>query len=58
MAIIDRNKPNNFETKLQPDPMLRAGRASKAWFWTVAGAIVTIVIACWPNQPQSQYVAE
>ena len=44
MAISDRNKPDSFETTLQPEPMLRAGRASWVWVWTVAGAIVIILI--------------
>jgi hypothetical protein len=44
MAISNRDKPDNFETTLQPDPMLRTGRASSIWVWTVAGAIMIILI--------------
>lgn len=45
MPISDRNKtPDNFETKLQPDPMWRTGRANGAWVWAVVGAIVMILI--------------
>ena len=44
MAISDRHKSDNFETTLQPDPMLRTGPAGRVWIWTIAGAIVTILI--------------
>ena len=44
MAISDRNNPDNFETTLQPDPMLRTGRANRVWVWTAAGAIAIILI--------------
>jgi hypothetical protein len=44
MAISDRNKPDNFETTLQPDPMLRTGRASRVWLGTAAVAIAIILI--------------
>jgi hypothetical protein len=44
MAMSDRNKSDDFETKLQPDPMLRTGPANRVWVWTVAGAVAIILI--------------
>ena len=31
------------ETELQPDPLMKEGRASKAWVWIVGIAIVVII---------------
>lgn len=31
------------ETELQPDPLMKEGRASTAWTWIVALAVVVIV---------------
>jgi hypothetical protein len=44
MATSDRNKPDNFETTLQPDPMLRTGRASKIWVGTAVCAVAIILM--------------
>lgn len=32
------------ERELQPDPLMKEGRSSKAWVWTVGIAILAIVI--------------
>jgi hypothetical protein len=38
----DENIKEN-ETELQPDPLMKEGRASKAWMWIVGIVIVVII---------------
>jgi hypothetical protein len=44
MAIINKSEPNNFEGRLQPDPMLRTGRARLPMIWIIVGAIAIVLV--------------
>ena len=37
----DQIKAN--ETKLQPDPFVKEGRASTAWVWTIGIAVIVVI---------------
>lgn len=43
MTMSNKSEPNSFNDRLQPDPMLRTGRANTVWLWIVIGAIAAIL---------------
>lgn len=40
----DRDPKMENERELQPDPLMKEGRASQAWTWTVGFAILVIAL--------------
>jgi len=44
MAIINKSEPDNFEGRLQPDPMLRTGRAKLPMVWIIVGAVAIVLV--------------
>ncbi len=40
----DNVKVRENETELQPDPLMKEGRASSAWVWTIGIAVIAVIV--------------
>jgi hypothetical protein len=42
--MVDRDLVEKIERGLQPDPLLREGRSSRVWVWSVAAVLLAAII--------------
>lgn len=59
MPVDPIREERENERELQPDPLLKEGRSSNAWAWTVGIAVLAIIVVAFyaVGRPNSQQAA-